>query len=162
MPNQVYIRLKNTPLIFALAVSFTAFSQQSNNIAYKLTDTQAKALVQKVLATDPVIDGHNDVFVQYMDCKTCPRDLGDYRIDTINSGHTDIMRLRKGGASGILINVFGHDKTATTYLNAWDLLYRMEASFPKDFKIVGSSMEMSNAMKQGKIALLPILEGAIR
>ncbi|HEY0730821.1 MAG TPA: dipeptidase, partial [Chitinophagaceae bacterium] len=44
----------------------------------------------------------------------------------------------------------------------WDLLYRMEARHAKDLKVVGSSAEIRKAMSEGKIALLPILEGALR
>jgi membrane dipeptidase len=109
-----------------------------------------------------VIDGHNDLFVQYMDCKTCPRDLKQFRLDTINSGHTDIPRLRKGGAGGILMNVFGADKTPASYAAAWDLLRRMEKMYSRDLTITITSIAMRKAMKEGKIAMLPILEGASR
>ena len=160
--------MKSKPIIFlfpSLIVQFligSIHAQQTNPIKYKRTEKQAKVIVQKVLRVSPVIDGHNDLFIHYMDCKTCPRDLKDYRIDTINKGHTDFLRLRKGGAKGVLMNVFGDDKGPKSYLAAWDLLYRMEESYSKYLKIVGSSTEMRKVMKEGKIAFLPILEGAIR
>jgi membrane dipeptidase len=137
-------------------------AQQTNPVKYTRTESQAKLIVENILRVSPVIDGHNDLFIHYMYCKTCPRDLQDYRIDTINEGHTDLIRLRKGGARGVLVNVAGDDKDSNSYLVAWDLLYRMEESYPKDLKIVGSSTEMRKVMKEGKIAFLPILEGAIQ
>jgi membrane dipeptidase len=147
-------------IVFNLLVS-NANSQSTSN-KYKLSETQAKEIVQKVLKQSPVIDGHNDLFIHYFDCKTCPRDLHDYRIDTIAQGHTDIPRMRKGGVGALLMNVFGRDTSITSYLQAWDLLYRMEAAHSKDLKIVGTSSELKAAMKEGKIAFLPILEGALR
>lgn len=129
---------------------------------YPVAESQAVALVQKVLKESPVIDGHNDLFIHYMDCKACPRDLKAHRLDTINTGHTDIPRLRKGGAGALLLNVFGEDKGPKSYLVAWDMLFRIEEAYPNDLKITTSSAEMRNAMKAGKIALLPILEGSIR
>jgi membrane dipeptidase len=147
-------------LISLLLLTASCFSQQART--YLLAEQDAKSIVDSVLKISPVIDGHNDLFVQYMDCKTCPRDLKQFPLDTINKGHTDIPRLRKGGAGGILMNVFGADKTAASYAAAWNLLRRMEKMYSRDLKITTSSKEMRKAMKEGKIALLPILEGASR
>jgi membrane dipeptidase len=127
-----------------------------------LSDQQAAVIVARVLKSAPVIDGHNDLFVRYMDCKTCPLDLNEFRIDSVNTGHTDIPRMRKGGAGALLMNVFGKDKSLASYLMAWDLLYRMESMYADDIKITLSSAEMSKAMTAGKIAFLPTLEGATR
>lgn len=144
----------------SLLLLMNCFSQPSRN--YLLTEQEAKVIVDSALKNSPVIDGHNDLFVQYMDCKTCPRDLKQFPLDKINKGHTDIPRLRKGGAGGLLMNVFGADKTPASYAAAWELLRRMEKIYSRDLKITTSSEAMRKAMKQGKIALLPILEGATR
>jgi membrane dipeptidase len=61
-----------------------------------------------------------------------------------------------------MLNVFGGMKTLDDYLKAWDLLYRLEEKYKNDLKIVGSSSEMKRVMKEGKIAILPSLEGAVR
>jgi membrane dipeptidase len=153
-------KLRIIQLTIALLPLMNCFSQPSRN--YLLTEQEAKVIVDSVLKISPVIDGHNDLFVQYMDCKTCPRDLKQFRLDTINNGHTDIPRLRKGGAGGILMNIFGSDKTPASYAAAWDMLRRMEKIYSHDLKITTSSDAMHKAMKEGKIALLPVLEGASR
>ena len=145
-----------------LILSTSRISAQSGPEKYPVPKAKAEVLVREVLKEAPVIDGHNDLFVHYMDCKTCPRDLNAYRIDTINKGHTDIPRLRQGSVGALLLNVFGTDKGPGSYLAAWDLLYRMEAAHSSDLQIVSNSREMNNAMKAGRIAILPILEGAIR
>lgn len=155
------------PLIFlVIFISLKVGAQKSNQISgnniYTLTEDAAKKIVHKVLKSSPVIDGHNDLFIHYFDCKNCPRDLNDYRIDTNNTGHTDIPRLRKGGVGGILLNVFGRERNLDSYMQAWDLLYRMEDAYSNDLKVVGTAAEMKIVMKQGKIAILPSLEGAVR
>lgn len=154
--------MKNIILIGFLFSSIQYSFSQTTTRKYPVAESQASALVQKVLKESPVIDGHNDLFIHYMDCKECPRDLKAHRLDTINTGHTDIPRLRKGGAGALLLNVFGEDKGPKSYLAAWDMLYRIEEAYPNDLKITTTSTEMKNAMKAGKIALLPILEGSIR
>lgn len=129
---------------------------------YVMDEASANKIVADALKISPVIDGHNDLFVRYFDCKYCPRDLAEYRIDKTNSGQTDIPRWRKGSVGGVLLNIFGRERTLDSYLQGWDLLYRMENTYKDDLKIVGTSSEMKTAMKQGKIALLPSLEGAVR
>lgn len=161
----------NNLLYTLLLISFCSFSrlseaqtleQSTRDYSYILSETQAKDIVGKVLKASPVIDGHNDLFIHYFDCKNCPRDLKDYRIDINNNGHTDIPRLRKGSVGGLLLNVFGRQRNLDSYMQAWDLLYRMEEAYSNDLKIVGTSTEMKTVMKQGKIAILPSLEGAVR
>lgn len=134
-----------------------SFAQQKK---YLVPEQKAKEIVDRVLKTSPVIDGHNDLFIHYMDCKTCPKDLKDYRLDTIAKGHTDIPKMRKGKVGGMLMNVFGSD--SVSYIKAWDLLYRMEDMYKSDLKVVTSSKEMRMVMNEGKIGFLPILEGAKR
>jgi membrane dipeptidase len=136
--------------------------QKGNKQAYILTENSAKEIVTIVLKLSPVIDGHNDLFVHYFDCGDCPKDLTEYRIDTSNTGQTDIPRWRKGGVGGVLLNVFGREKNIDSYLQAWDLLYRMENTYSSNLKIVSTSAEMKEMMQRGKIAILPSLEGAVR
>ncbi|MBL0355691.1 MAG: dipeptidase [Chitinophagaceae bacterium] len=150
------------PITWLLLFSAPNCFAQSNPVNYPVSKTKATQIVAAVLKTSPVIDGHNDLFIKYMDCKSCPRDLKDYRIDSMNKGHTDIPKLRKGGAGAVLMNVFGNDSSLLSYHKAWDLLYRMEQAYQRDIKIAGSAAEMRTAMKEGRIAFLPILEGAVR
>lgn len=144
--------------ILLYILSFVTFSQ----VAYPLSDDQALTIVKKVLKVSPIVDGHNDLFIHYFDCKNCPRGLSDYRIDTLNSGHTDIPRMRKSGVGGLMLNVFGRERTEESYMEAWDLLHQMEKNYGRDLQIVKSSNEMKAAFKERKIALLPSLEGASR
>ncbi len=138
------------------------YGQQTNPAKYKRSEKEAQVIVDEVSRSAPIIDGHNDLFVHYFDCKTCPKDLDDYRIDTTAAGQTDIPRLRQSHTGGLLLNVFGREKTLDSYMQAWDLLYRMQDRYKKDLKIVGTVAEMRKGMQEGKITLLPSLEGAGR
>lgn len=147
---------------FVLALSLQSYGQVGVRPDYKVSEKEAERIVRRVLKRSPVIDGHNDLFVHYFDCKTCPLDLMDYPLDKPTKGHTDIPRLRKGGVGALLLNTFGGDQTPESLFHAYDLLRRIEQDYPNDLKVVGTSAEMRSAMKNGRIALLPILESAIR
>jgi membrane dipeptidase len=116
-------------VIILIGISVLSLTQVFGQIAttkYSRTQRQANDLVSRVISESPVIDGHNDLFIHYFDCKDCPRGLNEYRLDTINTGHTDIPRLRTGGVGGLLLNVFGRERTEESYLEAWDLLGQIE------------------------------------
>ncbi len=95
--------------IFLIASISTAAQTVSNK--YNIEESKAKEIVSRVIKASPVIDGHNDLFIHYVGCKACPRDLKDYRIDSIAKGHTDIPRWRKGGVGAVLMNVAGRDSS---------------------------------------------------
>lgn len=154
--------IRSVVLLLAFSLIPALLFAQKQGSKYTVTETVAAAVVAAVLQQSPVIDGHNDLFVQYMDCNKCPRDIGDYPIDTISRGQTDIPRLRKGGAGAVLMNVFGKERSQSSYLQAWDLLYRLEEAYKNDIAIVNSSSGLRETMKKGRIAFLPTLEGAIR
>lgn len=150
-------------LVAALVAVFTSVGcgQQS----YRYTETQAASTVKKVLAAAPIIDGHNDLFAWYHGCeykklKKCPQDIDDYPIDVVQKGHTDIPRWRKGGVGGVHLNVYG--ESLPLYLDAFDLLSRLEKRYAKDLEVVRTSAQMRRVMRARKIALLPMLEGSIR
>lgn len=150
--------------ILIICLQISSYPQNNEN-DHKVTQQdiyRTNEIVNQLLQSNPIIDGHNDLFIHYFDCKDCPKDIDDYPLDTISKGHTDIIRWKKGGVGGQMLNVFGGMKTLDDYLKAWDLLYRIEEKYKNDLKIVGSSSEMRLAMKEGKIAILPALEGAVR
>lgn len=159
-----YMRITYAIIALLLLVTQDSFAQSTAR-KYPVTESQASAVVQKALKVSPVIDGHNDLFAWYFGCdykrlKKCPQDIADYPLDTISKGQTDIPRWRKGGVGGLLLNVFAD--SLNDYLDAYDLLYRLEKAYPKDLKVVATAADMQMAMKAGKITLLPMLEGSLR
>lgn len=120
------------------------------------------ATARAVLKATPLIDGHNDLFIGFMDCRDCPRDLAAHDIGKPTSGDTDIPRWQAGMVGGQLLNVFGRDTSLKTTLDAYDLLYRLAASYGDRVAIAGSAAEVRAIFKSGRIALIPTLENARR
>ncbi len=150
-------------LIKIIPVLFLFNSAIAQQVEYPVAKEKATEIVAEVLKTSPIIDGHNDLFAWYFGCaykrlKKCPQDITDYPLDTISKGQTDIPRWRKGGVGGVELNVAA-DSTSDL-LAAYDLLYRLEKTYSNDLKVVANSSDMRRAMKDGKIALLPMLEGS--
>jgi membrane dipeptidase len=159
--------MKRKLILFTLVIEVMSkvVCAQTRPINYRRTEEQAKIIVDKVLRASPVIDGHNDLFGWYFGCDyknlaKCPQDIADYPIDKIQKGHTDIPRWRKGGVGGVQLNVFAD--SLKSFLDAYDLLYRLQETYSKDLKVVTSSADMRKAIANGKIAILPMLEGSVR
>jgi len=109
-----------------------------------------------------LVDGHNDLFIRYMDCTSCPRGLDTYDIRNRTDGDTDIPRLRKGGVGAILLNVFSNDKTTKGTLGAFDFLRRLEAKYRDHFEVAATAADVRRIHGAGRIALIPTMEGAGR
>ena len=119
-------------------------------------------IARAVLKATPLIDGHNDLFIGFMDCRDCPRDFPAYDIGKRTSGDTDIPRWQAGMVGGTLLNVFGADASLKTTLDAYDLLYRLAAAHKDRLAVAGSAAEVRAIHKSGRIALIPALENARR
>jgi membrane dipeptidase len=153
-------------ILFLVVLAFsTVRSQQIDNNKYLKTEAEAQKIVAKVLKRYPIIDGHNDLIAWYFGCNykklpKCPQDITDYPLDKISNGETDIPRWRMGGVGGVQLNVVAD--SLNSFLDAYDLLYRMEETYSKDLKVISTSSEMRKAIRDGKIAILPMLEGSVR
>lgn len=123
-----------------------------------ITESSASAQEHDLL----IVDGHNDLFVHYMDCKICPRGLDAYDIRSSTDGDTDIPRLRQGGVGAILINIFSREKSTKDTLAAFDFLRELEAKYGDTFKVAATAADVRSIHKAGRIALIPTMEGAGR
>lgn len=157
------IKLFLTTALFAIMIG-TTVGQTAKLPTYKRTEQEGKVIVDKVLNVSKIIDGHNDLFAWYFGCDykklpKCPQDIEDYPLDRIQKGHTDIPRWRKGGVGGVQLNVFAD--SLNSFLDAYDLLYRLEKTYNKDLKVVATATDMRKAMNSGRIAIVPMLEGSV-
>ncbi len=148
-------------MCFACSVKAQNINQKNQATNYVLSQSAAETIVKKVLRSSPIIDGHNDLYIHFVGCKDCPKDLADYPIDIKTKGQTDIPRWRKGGVGGQLLNIASKEPKAEKYLESWDLLYRLQSAYPRDIQIVGTAENTRRAMREGKIAIIPSLEGAV-
>jgi membrane dipeptidase len=106
-----------------------------------------------------LVDGHNDLFIRYMDCPSCPRGPDAYDIRNRTEGDTDIPRLREGGVGAILLNVFSSDKTTKGTLGAFDFLRSLESKYKDQFEVAGTAADVRRIHSAGRIALIPTMEG---
>lgn len=116
-----------------------------------------------VHAAGMLFDGHNDLpwrLRQDGDMAFTKFDLSK-RLD---SGQTDIPRLREGGVKAQFWSVYipsEQPNPARTVLDQIDLVYRMCERYPNDFTLATSADEVEAAVKAGKIASLIGIEGGI-
>lgn len=154
----------NGLLIFVLLLFQSPFicgGQQLLTNQYKRSEKQAQKIVRQVLKTNPVIDGHNDFYHSFYDCSGCTGSVNDFSLDSIQHGNTNIPLYRKGGVGGQFYNIYGKDRKTENLLKAFDLLYSMAEKYPADIRIAGSASAIRSAIRSEKIALFPILEGAV-
>lgn len=127
-------------------------------LAFSLMASPAQAEENALL----LVDGHNDLFIRYMDCRACPRGLDAYDIRHKTDGDTDIPRLREGGVGAILLNIFSGDKTTKGTLGAFDFLRSLEAKYRDQFEVAATAADVRRIHRAGRIALIPTMEGAGR
>ena len=118
---------------------------------------------KQVHASGMLFDGHNDLpwrLRQDGDTAFTKLDIGK-RLD---SGQTDIPRLRAGGVKAQFWSVYipsDQPNPARTVLDQIDLVYRMVEHYPADLALATSADEVEAAVKAGKIASLIGIEGGV-
>jgi membrane dipeptidase len=121
--------------------------------------------IQELLATAPVIDGHNDLPWEIRGRSRYDLTDLDISTDLTSTGlHTDIPRLRAGGVGAQFWSVYvpcslaGEAAVAAT-LEQIDFVYQLAARYPKDFVVARTADEVEAARSAGRIASLIGVEG---
>lgn len=110
----------------------------------------------------PLIDGHNDLIIHFVDFETGEIKSPDtYDIRTVTSGQSDIPRMRQGMVGGAIFTIATNDDNAPEPgLEASVRLFReLVARSPDDLAIVTTPDELVAAHKAGKIGIMMGLEG---
>ena len=135
-------------------------------------DDSFAARVDRILATTPLIDAHNDLPWELRDRTKGALASIDLRSDTtklpVPEGGaplmTDIPRLRAGHVGGQFWSVWvptelkGNDAVQAT-LEQIDLVKRMVATYPADFQMAYTAADVRRIHRSGKIASLIGVEG---
>jgi membrane dipeptidase len=119
---------------------------------------------RKVLASSPLIDGHNDLAWAIRESKTAPMDVAAYDLRQHTAGMTDLARLKEGmvGAQFWSIYIPGDVKDygyARMQLEQFDIARRFIAMYPDQLQLALSSQDIRDAFKHKKIASLLGMEG---
>ncbi|MFA6167576.1 MAG: dipeptidase [Gemmatimonadaceae bacterium] len=123
------------------------------------------ARVKKLLATTPIIDGHNDVPWEIRENREKPRDVDHFDLRTnLKNQDTDLARLKQGGVGGQFWSIYipGEVKDsgyARIQLEEFDIARRMIAKYDKEMIFARTAADARRAMTQGKLASFLGLEG---
>ena len=125
------------------------------------------ARVDRVLREVPLIDGHNDLpmqFEQRVKNQLARLDLRTDQSKLEKPLHTDIARLRQGRVGGQFWSVYvpatlkGADAVQATFEQI-DVVHRMIATYPDAFALALTADDIVRIHKQGKVASLIGMEG---
>ncbi|HEU4880370.1 MAG TPA: dipeptidase [Gemmatimonadaceae bacterium] len=144
---------------FALALITLSASSMSAQATEK-----DLARARKILASTPLIDGHNDLAWAIREDTTAPMDVAHYDLRKKTRGHTDLDRLKQGmiGAQFWSIYIPGEVKDsgyARIQLEQFDIARRFIAMYPDRLELALSSSDIRSSFKRGKIGSLLGLEG---
>jgi membrane dipeptidase len=119
---------------------------------------------RKLLASTPLIDGHNDLPWEIRSNRDHPHDVAAYDLRRTTPGHTDLARLVAGQVGGQFWSVYipGEIKDsgyARVQLEQIDIARRMIASYPEKLAPAYSADDIAREFKDGKIASLMGVEG---
>ena len=142
-------------LIFCVAALFTASASRSR------ADVDPLARIRALLASHPVIDGHNDLPWAIRESTAAPRDVLAYDLRRRTTGNTDLERLRQGGVGGQFWSVYvpAERVSAKTQLEQIDIARRVIALYPDRLALATNAAEVERAMREGRIASLLGMEG---
>jgi membrane dipeptidase len=122
------------------------------------------ALARQVLATTPLIDGHNDLPWAVRESPTARGDLGRYDLRGRTEGHTDLARLRAGMVGGQFWSVYipGEIRDsgyARVQLEQIDLGRRIIEDYPEAFQWALTADGLREAFAAGRIGSVLGMEG---
>ena len=162
-------RLRSCPKARAMLKHFArilAVSTGLVNSGLALADDKLPPVsdrAMKVHQAGMLFDGHNDLPWRL-------RADGDVTFQTLDlskrldSGMTDIPRLREGGVKAQFWSVYipsDQPNPARTVADQIDLVHRMVEKYPNDFAFATTADEVEAAVKAGKIASLIGIEGGV-
>jgi membrane dipeptidase len=148
-------------LVLALAVILTGATGPTR---LEAQDDPALARARRLLASTPLIDGHNDLVWEIRTSHAAPRDVAAYDLRGTTPGHTDFARLKAGqvGAQFWSIYVPGEMKDsgfARIQLEEFDLARRVIARYPDRLALALTADDIEREFKHGRIASLLGMEG---
>ncbi|MEQ9398168.1 MAG: dipeptidase [Longimicrobiales bacterium] len=124
------------------------------------TDAALRQRVERVLATVPLIDGHNDLPGAILE--RAGGDVGAYDLRARAPGDTDLERLRAGRVGGQFWSVYVPSDApapARAQLEQIDIALRMIRSYPDHLELATSASDVERIFGGGRIASLLGIEG---
>lgn len=122
------------------------------------------ARARKILASSPLVDGHNDLAWAIREDTVAPMDVAAYDLRKRTRGHTDLERLKKGMLGGQFWSIYipGDVKDsgyARIQLEQFDIARRFIAMYPERFELALTAKDVRDSFRRGKIGSLLGMEG---
>ncbi|HEU4569812.1 MAG TPA: dipeptidase [Gemmatimonadales bacterium] len=132
--------------------------------AAPISDAEALRRANALLASTPLVDGHNDLPWEIRTDRDHPMDVAAYDIRGHVRGMTDIPRMRAGHLGGQFWSIYvpGEIKDsgfARVQLEQFDIARRMIAAYPNDLEFVTTADGIERAFRRHKVASLLGMEG---
>ena len=149
---------------FLIGAAAAACSACAPRIVTTDTADPHLARARRILASTPLIDGHNDVPWEIRRNAAAPLNVDAYDLNSWPKGMTDIPRLRQGQVGAQFWSVYlpGDMKDtsfARVQMEQIDIARRLIARYPETFELALSAGDIRRAFARGKIGSLIGLEG---
>lgn len=145
-------------------ITLVALTTMSASVMSAQATEKDFASARRVLASTPLIDGHNDLAWAIREDAKAPLDVAAYDLRQRTRGHTDLERLKQGmvGAQFWSLYIPGEAKDsgyARIQLEQFDIARRFIAMYPDRLQLALSSSDIRDAFRKKKIGSLLGLEG---
>jgi membrane dipeptidase len=122
------------------------------------------ARARRVLASTPLVDGHNDLPWAIREYAAAPHDVVAYDLRKTTPGHTDIARLRRGQVGAQFWSVYVPfrgvaEGAARTQLEQIDIARQVIARYPDVFELALTTDDVARIFRAGRIASMLGMEG---
>lgn len=120
---------------------------------------------RRILATTPLIDGHNDLPWAIRNHEPAPRSVVAYDLRQRTPGHTDIERLRQGMVGGQFWSVYvacdalEAGEAVTVQAEQIDIVRQLFRRYPDVLQQASTASDVERSFGQGRIASLLGMEG---
>jgi membrane dipeptidase len=123
-----------------------------------------REVVRRVLATTPLVDGHNDLPWEIRNQDEAPRDVAAYDLRSRTPGHTDLARMRAGGVGAQFWSVYipfsaVEEGAARVQLEEIDIARQIIARYPDHLELALTVSDVERIFGSGKIASMLGMEG---
>lgn len=121
-------------------------------------------VARRVLATTPLVDGHNDLPWAIRGSSSAPGDVAAYDLRSRTPGHTDLERLQRGMVGAQFWSVYVPSRAveegaARVQLEQIDIARRMIARYPDHLELALSVSDVDRIFGAGRIASILGMEG---
>ena len=149
-----------TPLGSTLLVVLSASALGAQRAPVRDPLAHAKAL----LATTPLVDGHNDLPWAIRESQTAPRDIEAYDLRKRTPHQTDLARMKAGKLGGQFWSVYipgdiRDSGYARVQLEQIDIARRVIAKYPEVLTPAGTAADVRRAFRAGKVGSMLGMEG---